>query len=880
MFVTSVVGLLLLILAIWLQSDIYVRIIPWFLATKHSLDASSCPGYTVNSLAETYSGLTAQLSLSGSACNAFGRDVVNLTVQVTYETESRLHVNIFDTDQLQFVIPESVIRRPSSVPATRAQSSDLEFHYNPAPFAFWITRRSEKESAPIFDTRSSSISSVLPLDTNIYGLGEVVSSSGFRRDVGSNGSNGTIQTMWARDDADPLDENVSAGSDILLSTPPGAENAQIEYRLLGGTLDFYFFSGPTPQNVIEQYGVVVGLPGWQPAWAFGFQLCRWGYSTVNETREQVRKMREASVPLEGALGFIKMSTKIDAVIVIWNDIDLYHDLRDFTTDLINFPGGEMREFINELKSNHQHCAIRVLVFPDWFAEETQAWWTEALTNWSKNGVEFSGIWLDMNEASSFCEGSCGTGANLSESKLPFLLPGAPGNPITTYPECYNSTISGPSGNITINGSATYSCGDFGYSPTIKRRNFSVVSGANNGEPPYAIHNGNGKLSARGLASNGVHAGGITELDVHNLWGLMSSKATHVAMESILPGERQMMISRATFPSSGRYTGHWLGDNFSLWQYMHYDIQGIIQFQIFQVPFVGADTCGFNEELCNRWMQLSAFAPFYRNHNIKAAIGQEPYRWESVASASRNAMAIRYALLPYWYTLFANASTIGTPPVRALFFEFPDEPELFAVDRQFLVGRNILVTPVLTPGAVSILTSYKQTGIFPGRSGVIWRDWYTHGVVNSKPGVATTLSAPLGHINVHIRDGAALLLHADPAYTIAETRAGPFALLVSLSPNGDAYGTAYVDDGISSPPGPGTTLTFEVGSGQLRIKAEGSFGVEQKLREITILGVNKKPTKVFLRGRAIKSWSFIEVSEELMLTGVDGDLNRPLSVTWL
>ena len=69
----------------------------------------------------------------------------------------RLHVNIFDTDQLQFTIPESVIRRPSSVPATHVQSSDLEFHYNSAPFAFWITRRSEKESAPIFDTRSDSV---------------------------------------------------------------------------------------------------------------------------------------------------------------------------------------------------------------------------------------------------------------------------------------------------------------------------------------------------------------------------------------------------------------------------------------------------------------------------------------------------------------------------------------------------------------------------------------------------------------------------------------------------------------------------------------------------------------------------------------------------
>ena len=132
---------------------------------------------------------------------------------------------------------------------------------------------------------------------------------------------------------------------------------------------------------------------------------------------------------------------------------------------------------------------------------------------------------------------------------------------------------------------------------------------------------------------------------------MEEKATHKALQAIQPGKRPFIISRSTFASSGKWTGHWLGDNYSKWQYMYFNIQGVLQFQIFQIPFVGADTCGFNdntdEELCNRWMQLSAFMPFYRNHNIKGAISQEPYRWDSVANASRTAITQRYTLLPYW-----------------------------------------------------------------------------------------------------------------------------------------------------------------------------------------------------------------------------------------
>ncbi|KAF9235080.1 glycoside hydrolase family 31 protein [Melanogaster broomeanus] len=920
----------------------------------YSMNVTDCPGYTLGSLTESVYGLTAQLLLAGTACNAFGTDVQNLTIEATYQSQTTLHVKIYDTANEQFTIPDSVIERPAAPNTSFTRSSDLVFNYDAKPFAFWITRRSDPHSMPIFDTRISSlpsapippfnasdprtafdafplvfedqylqIASALPHGTNIYGLGEVIASSGFRRDIGTDGGIGTIQTHWNRDVADPIDQNMygshpiylehrfnettkkasssgvlllsSAGSDIFLQTPASSEVSLIEYRMIGGILDFYFFSGPTDAEVIAQYGATIGYPTWQPAWGFGFHLCRWGYANISEDMANVAAMRAANIPLE----------------VQWNDIDLYHAYRDFTTDPVTFPGNELGQFIQNLTANHQHyipivdAGIAVTVnstdvyypfsdgfeqdtfitnpdgslyigqvwpgytaYPDWFGEKTQAWWTDALRNWSEMGVDFSGIWLDMNEASSFCSHSCGTGANLSA-----LAPlSVVGTVVSGYPECYNDTLWGPSGNMTINGTSTNSCAA-GTTTTKSRRGVGAAGqpNININTPPYAIHNGAGALTINTLATNATHYGGYAELDVHNMFGMMEEKATHLALQSISPGQRPFLISRSTFPSAGKWTGHWLGDNFSKWQYLYLNIQGVLQFQIYQIPMVGADTLWLqahctcfvdgntDEELCNRWMQLSAFVPFYRNHN-------------TYANASRTAIAARYSLLPYWYTLFANASTYGLPPVRALFYEFPDEPELFAVDKQWLVGRDILVTPVLTPGAT------KVNGIFPGRGSVIWRDWWTHAVVNATPSANTTLNAPLSHINVHVRDSSILLLHQNPAYTIYETREGPYKLLVSLDKAGAASGNAYVDDGISYPPGPSRILTFQAGNSTLKIESNGKYSIPQMLETITVLGV-KKPTNVNLQGKALGNWSYTPSTEELFVYNLSMNLTLDATLSW-
>ena len=146
--------------------------------------------------------------------------------------------------------------------------------------------------------------------------------------------------------------------------------------------------------------------------------------------------------------------------------------------------------------------------------------------------------------------------------------------------------------------------------------------------------------------------------------------------------------------------------------------------------------------------------------------------------------------------------------------------------------------------------------------------------------------------MHVRDGAAILLHAQPGYTTAETRQGPYALLVTLDGEGRASGTAYVDDGESVPPTPHTTLGFRASGGRLAIEAQGDFKVEQKLESVTILGVGSgKPRAVSVQSTASDSeatmslqlkeedWEFDAGLERLVLKNLGVDLNGGATVSW-
>lgn len=368
--------------------------------------------------------------------------------------------------------------------------------------------------------------------------------------------------------------------------------------------------------------------------------------------------------------------------------------------------------------------------------------------------------------------------------------------IYDYPEGFNLTNATEAAAASSSSSmqAAAAASKAGPTPTTSTsylRTTPTPGVRNINHPPYVINNAPGDLAVQAVSPNATHADGTVEYDVHSLYGHEILNATYQALLNVFPGKRPFIIGRSTFAGSGMYAGHWGGDNFSKFVALYFSIPQALSFSLFGIPMFGVDTCGFqgnsDEELCNRWMQLSAFFPFYRNHNILGAISQEAYVWSSVAEATKKAMSIRFQLLPYMYTLFYLSHSTGSTVMRALSWEFPNEPSLADADRQFLLGPAIMVTPVLVQGATTV------DGVFPGiGKGEVWYDWYSQQEVNASPGQNLTIPARLGTIPVYVRGGYVLPMQ-QPAMTTTEARKTPWNVLVALGMEGTASGELYLDD---------------------------------------------------------------------------------------
>lgn len=932
------------------DSDVGQDVIPNIFDPEAVDPQEKCPGYKAYNVRNTKLAITADLVLAGPACNVYGNDIEVLSLLVEHQSADRLHVEIKPKyigpdNYTWFELPPEILQKPGM--ENSGAESDLVFHWSNDPiFEFSVSRKNMHPRDLLFSTEGTRIvfedqfiefKSMLPEAYNLYGLGEVI--HGLR--LGNN----LTRTLFTADVGDDIDANIYGHHPIYYDTryfevsddrgkeffiyKPIANAADthipwvskthgvfnrnahtqeillrergITWRALGGSIDLYFFQGPTHTEVAKSYQKsIIGLPALQQLWTFGFHQCRWGYQSWKQLQEVVDNFKKFKIPLE----------------TIWTDIDYMNKYRDFENDAQNFGYEEGAEFISRIHENKMHyipivdAAIYApnpnsindsyptfdrgvkenafmmnpdgslyigavwpgyTVFPDWVGavfngSGTFQWWAAEFAKWHEK-IKFDGIWIDMNEVSSFCVGSCGSGKRQYNP-----LYRGPVEESLDYPEGFNITNATEAASAsaakaakeatkTFDQPASTSTSYYRTTPTPGVRNINW--------PPYTINNFAGDLAVHAVSPNATHHGGFLEYDFHNVFGHQMIDATRRALLDIFPTKRPFIISRSQFAGSGKWGAHWGGDNWSLWAYMYFSIPQALSYSLFGIPMFGVDVCGFggntDMELCSRWMQLGAFFPFYRNHNVQGARSQEPYVWAEVAEASKKAMEIRYALLPYIYTTMYLGHTTGSMVMRALAWDFPDEPWLGEADRQFLLGDAIMVIPCLEQGASTV------KGVFPGvgSEGTVWYDWYTQTRIRDVGiGENVTIDAPLGHIPVYIKGGYVIPLK-EPDMTVADTRDSPWSLIIALDIKGKARGKLYLDDGEALNPTRTTMVDFTANMSSITVTmssgTEFNFTDTTSLANITILGFEGPAAKgLRMRGQEVTAGVLHENQEKDVL----------------
>ncbi|WP_024285983.1 TIM-barrel domain-containing protein [Cellulomonas sp. KRMCY2] len=303
---------------------------------------------------------------------------------------------------------------------------------------------------------------------------------------------------------------------------------------------------------------------------------------------------------------------------------------------------------------------------------------------------------------------------------------------------------------------------------------------------------------------------------HNQYALLMAMGTTAGLLEAMPEKRTFVLSRAGSAGIQRYAANWLGDNASRWDHLSLSIPMASGFGISGQAFVGADIGGFwgdtNPELLLRWMQYGALTPFCRNHTGANTVDQYAWAFGTVVEGYvREAIRLRYRLMPYVYASFLRASESGAPVQRPLVFDHQYDALVRDIDDQYLFGPDLLVAPVLAPGVTS-----RQVYLPAGT----WFDWHTGERHRGKQYVRAT--TPMDRIPIYARGGAVIPMWPEaPASTD-----GYFPALIELHlfvPDGDDTSTSFLqeDDGI----------TFAA-SGGARVRT--SFEVTRQGSEVTVL----------------------------------------------
>jgi alpha-glucosidase len=280
--------------------------------------------------------------------------------------------------------------------------------------------------------------------------------------------------------------------------------------------------------------------------------------------------------------------------------------------------------------------------------------------------------------------------------------------------------------------------------------------------------------------------------VRNIQANLMAMTSHLALEESRPAERPYVLCRSGGAGIQRYAQTWAGDNFTSFKTLRFNIATILGMGLSGVANQGCDTAGFagprpGPELLVRWVQNGIFQPHFVIHSANSDnTVTEPWMYgEPYTSLIRQAIGLRYSLIPYLYSLMRQAHVTGAPIMCPLVYAFQEDPRCDGEDISFMFGPSILVANVIEEGAKT------RTLYLP--AGCDWFDWATR--QRYAGGQEITLDVDLASIPLFIRDGAIV----PTAPGLASLRRDDEAAILEwvVTPGRDASFTLYEDDGVSN-----------------------------------------------------------------------------------
>ena len=279
--------------------------------------------------------------------------------------------------------------------------------------------------------------------------------------------------------------------------------------------------------------------------------------------------------------------------------------------------------------------------------------------------------------------------------------------------------------------------------------------------------------------------------IGQLKSVMANIMCHITAEAIAenkPDNRPFIVCRAGHAGIQRYAQTWAGDNRTSWDTLKYNIATMLGMSLCGISNYGCDIGGFfgnapEPELFVRWVQNGIFHPRFSIHSVNADITvTEPWMYPEYTVFIRDAIRLRYQMMPYLYSLMYQAHEKGISMLQPLCSMYQQDVNCYDEAENFMFGNALFVANVLEEG-VSSKNIYLPKGDK-------FYDFYTRKCYDS--GQNIEIPVTLDSIPLFLPSGAILPMTKTICHNLFEDKAKDLHLICVADKN-NCF-TLYEDDG--------------------------------------------------------------------------------------